>query len=80
MNEKISHIFEFFSYFFILLQFLRKFLTRGMLCQFSVLNFESIKDRVTLNLQAGSITEHLDSVITEQDGEKLPPLLNVYAF
>ena len=34
-----------------------------MLTQFSVKNYKSIKDRITLDMQAAAISEHEDQVI-----------------
>ena len=49
-----------------------------MLCQFSVKNFKSIRDEITFDLQAASITEHLDRVIVGKDGQTFLPVSAIY--
>lgn len=50
-----------------------------MLCQFSVKNYKSFQDEVTIDFQAANITEHEDSVIIDKrDGEKYLPLAAIY--
>lgn len=38
-----------------------------MLCQFSVKNYKSIRDEITLDMQAAAISEHTDQVIKDAD-------------
>lgn len=49
-----------------------------MLCQFTVKNFKSIRDEVTLDMQAAAISEHEDRVIIDSDEEKYLPVSAVY--
>lgn len=49
-----------------------------MLCQFTVKNFKSIRDEVTLDMQAAAISEHEDRVIIDRDEEKYLPVSVVY--
>lgn len=49
-----------------------------MLCQFSVRNYKSIRDEITLDLQAASISEHEDSVIVDRDNERFLPVSVLY--
>jgi AAA15 family ATPase/GTPase len=49
-----------------------------MICQFSVKNYKSIKDRITLDLQAVGITEHSEQIICCEDNEKFLPLAALY--
>lgn len=49
-----------------------------MLCQFTVKNFQCIKDEMTLDMQATGITENEESVLTDIDGEKFLPLAAIY--
>lgn len=50
-----------------------------MLCQFSVKNYKSFQEEVTLNLQATNITEHVENIIVDpRDGEKYLPLAAIY--
>lgn len=51
---------------------------RKMLCQFTVKNFKSIRDEVTFDMQAASISEHEDRVIKDIDGELYLPVSAVY--
>ena len=43
-----------------------------MLTQFSVKNYKSIKDRITLDMQAAAISEHEDQVIFANNQKYLP--------
>jgi len=49
-----------------------------MLCQFSVKNFQCIKDEVTLDMQATNITENQETVLSDVDGESFLPLAVIY--
>lgn len=49
-----------------------------MLCQFTVKNFQCIKDEVTLDMQATNISEHQDTILTDSDGESFLPLAVIY--
>ncbi len=49
-----------------------------MLCQFTVRNYKSIKDYLTLDMQATSISEHGDKIIVNKDDTKLLPLAVIY--
>ncbi|MBC7765563.1 MAG: ATP-binding protein [Hyphomonadaceae bacterium] len=50
-----------------------------MLCQFTVENFKSIKDCLTLDMQASTaISEHSDKIIVDSDGEQFLPLAVIY--
>jgi len=49
-----------------------------MLCQFTVKNFKSIRDEVTLDMQATAISEHEDKVYTDSDGELFLPVSVIY--
>ncbi len=49
-----------------------------MLCQFSVKNYKSIREEVTLDMQAAAISEHEDRIIADKDGEKFLPLSVLY--
>lgn len=49
-----------------------------MICQFSVKNYKSIKEELTLDMQATAISEHVESVITDKDGEQFLPLAAIY--
>ena len=51
-----------------------------MLCQFTVKNYKSIRDEITLDMQAASISEHEDSVIKfidKKNGETIEGFLPV---
>lgn len=51
-----------------------------MLCQFTVKNYKSIRDEITLDMQAASISEHVDSVIKvidKKNGEIIEGFLPV---
>lgn len=57
------------------------FLTRSeetMLCQFTVKNFQCIKDETTLDMQATNISEHQDTILMDSDGEHFLPLAAIY--
>lgn len=49
-----------------------------MLCQFTVKNYKSIRDEVTLDMQAAAISEHEDKVIVDKDGEQFLPVSAIY--
>ena len=49
-----------------------------MLCQFTVKNFKSIRDEVTFDMQAATISEHEDRIIRDTDGELYLPVSAVY--
>ena len=49
-----------------------------MVCQFSVKNYKSIRDEVTLDMQAAAISEHEDRIIKDQDGEMYLPVSAIY--
>ena len=49
-----------------------------MLVQFSVKNFKSIKDEVTLDMQAASISEHEESLLLDKTDEKFLPVAAIY--
>lgn len=49
-----------------------------MLCQFTVKNYKSIRDELTLDMQAAAITEHMDSIIADKDGEEFLSLTVIY--
>ena len=49
-----------------------------MLCQFTVKNFKSIKDEITFDMQAASISEHTDRIIKDSDGEEFLPVAAIY--
>ncbi len=49
-----------------------------MLCQFSVKNYKSIRDEITLNMEALNIAEHKETLIEMSDGEVYLPLAAVY--
>lgn len=49
-----------------------------MLCQFSVKNFQCLKEEITFDMQATNITEHNESLIVDSDGEKFLPLGVIY--
>ena len=49
-----------------------------MLCQFTVKNFKSIRDEVTFDMQAASISEHEDRIIKDVDGEMYLPVASIY--
>lgn len=49
-----------------------------MLCQFTVKNYKSIRDEVTLDMQAAAISEHEDKVIVDKDEEQFLPVSAIY--
>lgn len=50
-----------------------------MLCQFSVKNYKSIKEEVTLDFQATNITEHEEEIIVDPiDNERFLPVAAIY--
>ena len=49
-----------------------------MLCQFSVKNYRSIKEEVTLDMQAAALSEHKDHLLTCKDGENFLPVAVIY--
>lgn len=49
-----------------------------MLCQFTVKNFQCIRDELTLDLQATPITENNNTLIKDVDGEDFLPLAVIY--
>jgi AAA15 family ATPase/GTPase len=49
-----------------------------MISQFSVKNFRSIKEEVTLDLQPAAISEHLSHIRTDIDGEMFLPISVIY--
>lgn len=49
-----------------------------MLSQFTVKNYKSIRDEMTLDLQATAISEHTDSLISGKDDEKYLPIAVIY--
>ena len=49
-----------------------------MLCQFTVKNYKSIRDEVTFDMQAASISEHEDKIIRDKDEEMFLPVSAIY--
>lgn len=49
-----------------------------MLCQFTVQNYKSIRDKVTFDMQAAAISEHEDKIIKDKDGEMFLPVSAIY--
>ena len=49
-----------------------------MLCQFTVKNFRCVRDELTLDMQAASISEHEKSLLTDKDGAKFLPVSVLY--
>lgn len=49
-----------------------------MLSQFSVKNYKSIRDEITLDMQTASITEHPEHVIKDADGQEFLPISVIY--
>ena len=49
-----------------------------MLSQFTIKNFKSIRDEMTLDMQAVSISEHKDHILEDIDKEKFLPLAVIY--
>ena len=50
----------------------------GMLCQFTVKNYKSIRDEMTFDMQAAAISEHEDKVIMDKNGEQFLPVSAIY--
>lgn len=49
-----------------------------MLSQFTVKNYKSIREEITLDMQATAISEHENRIIITEDGEKYLPLAVIY--
>lgn len=49
-----------------------------LICQFTVKNFQCLKDEITFDMQATNISEHEQSLITDIDGERFLPLGVIY--
>jgi len=49
-----------------------------MLCQFTVKNFQCIKETLTLDMQAANITDNQQTIIEDIDGEEFLPLGVIY--
>ena len=49
-----------------------------MLCQFTAKNFKSIREAITLDMQAAAISEHEDHVIKDRDGQCFLPISVLY--
>lgn len=49
-----------------------------MLCQFTVKNFKSIRDEITFDMQAASISEHENRIIKDRDDELFLPVSAIY--
>lgn len=49
-----------------------------MLCQFTVENFKSIREEITLDMQTAAISEHEDKIIKDIDGETYLPVSVIY--
>ena len=49
-----------------------------MLCMYTVKNFKSIKDEITLDMQAATLSEHTDKIIRTSDGEDYLPVTVIY--
>lgn len=49
-----------------------------MLCQFTVKNYQCLKDEMTFDMQAANISEHENSLIVDTDGERYLPLGVIY--
>ncbi len=49
-----------------------------MLSQFTVKNYKSIRDEMTLDMQAAAISEHNDRIIVGQNNEKYLPVSAIY--
>lgn len=49
-----------------------------MLCQFTIKNFKSIRDEMTLDMQAVAISEHKNHILHDSDNEKFLPLAVIY--
>ena len=49
-----------------------------MLCQFSVKNYKSIRDKIIFDMQAAVISEHTDRVIKDADAQLFLPVSAIY--
>ncbi len=49
-----------------------------MLSQFTVKNYKSIRDETTFDMQATSISEHIERVIVDRDNQKFLPISAIY--
>jgi AAA15 family ATPase/GTPase len=49
-----------------------------MLCQFTFKNYKCFRDEATLDMQAATISEHEETLLADNDGEKFLPLAVVY--
>ena len=49
-----------------------------MLCQFTVKNYKSIRDKLTFDMQAAAISEHGDKIYRDTDGELFLPISAIY--
>ena len=49
-----------------------------MLSQFTVKNYKSIRDEITFDMQAAAISEHIDKIIKDMDGELFLPVSAIY--
>ncbi len=49
-----------------------------MLSQFTVKNYKSIRDEMTLDMQSVAISEHTEHLITDSDGESFLPVASIY--
>ncbi len=49
-----------------------------MLCQFTFENFKSFKQEAFLDLCAEQITDNIESLITDTDGEQFLPVISIY--
>ena len=49
-----------------------------MLCQFSVKNYKSIRDKITFDMQAAAISEHTDRIIKDSDEQLFLPVSEIY--
>lgn len=49
-----------------------------MLCQFSFENFKSFKNEAFLDFCAEPISDNVESLITDKDGEKFLPVMSIY--
>ena len=49
-----------------------------MLCQFSVKNYKSIRDKITFDMQAAAISEHTDRIIKDSDEQLFLPVSAIY--
>lgn len=49
-----------------------------MLCQFTVNNYKSIRDEITFDMQAATISEHKDKIIKDKDGQEFLPVSVLY--